>query len=211
MEFLRSVKQFWWGILSRFYFWAPAVLLDPWDTYNSYIRVSLFGPKAGEVNMPAEYFPYVLGLGLAWAGTLTYHEIRQKGVGDPLLARVTATKQCLRKFVSEADDFIKKIESDQQEMSKQRGQLTPDERRDMQDGYNLPDVDGWHDRVFEYLETELSLAHASNFSGRDEYRQRDNNQSDYEMANNYIQFLIRKRKELMQLSDQIWMEDLNNG
>lgn len=74
MELFASALAFFWGVLRRFYYWAPAILLDPFEFYERYLR-----PHVGrDIDMPSEWFPVALGGGMTWAALLTYHELRSK-------------------------------------------------------------------------------------------------------------------------------------
>jgi len=64
------------GILQRFRWWAPAILLDPLDLYWRHINGLL--PISTGMRLPSEYFGPVLIAGLLWAAFLTYHELDQQ-------------------------------------------------------------------------------------------------------------------------------------
>lgn len=69
-----SVGTFFWGIIRRFYCWAPTFLLDPADYQERYVE-----PRLGwSIDLPSEAFPIALIVGLTWAAILTYHETRRK-------------------------------------------------------------------------------------------------------------------------------------
>ncbi len=76
---------FLWGVLRRFYLWAPAILLHPFDLYNRYIRLLLPEGRRAEWSLPATLFPYVLAVGLLWAAVLTYHEQRGRSTEKHVL------------------------------------------------------------------------------------------------------------------------------
>jgi len=60
--------------LRKCYYWAPAILLDPFEFYERYLR-----PRVGlDIDMPSQWFPVALGGGMTWAALLTYHELRSK-------------------------------------------------------------------------------------------------------------------------------------
>lgn len=73
--FFSALGAFAWGILKRFYLWAPSALLDPFDIYNKYIRPFMLQGRQGRLDMPSEAFPWVLMGGLLWAGFMTYREL----------------------------------------------------------------------------------------------------------------------------------------
>ena len=60
MVFFGSLGVFIWGILKRAYCWAPAILLDPFDIYNRFIRPNLPEGRQEELDLPPGLFPYVL-------------------------------------------------------------------------------------------------------------------------------------------------------
>ncbi len=75
-EFFKSIRLFLWGIIKRIYIWLPAFLLDPFDFFNRYIY-----PKREEpLDMPSDWFPWVLGILVLWAGLRTFHELRSKSL-----------------------------------------------------------------------------------------------------------------------------------
>jgi hypothetical protein len=74
VELVASALTFIWGVLRRFYWWAPAIFLDPFDFYERYLRPRL----DQDIDMPSEWFPVALGCGIAWAAVLTYHDLRSK-------------------------------------------------------------------------------------------------------------------------------------
>jgi len=84
MELCASAMTFFWGVLRRFYWWAPAILLDPFDFYEHYLR-----PHVGrDIDMPSEWFPVVLAGGMIWAAFLTYHELRSKTANSTVIFEI---------------------------------------------------------------------------------------------------------------------------
>ena len=71
------------GIVKRFWIWAPSILLDPFDLYNKHFRHLLPEEYGQELNMPSEWFPFVLGVLIFWSAGLAYHEVRKR---QPLTA-----------------------------------------------------------------------------------------------------------------------------
>lgn len=70
--------------MRRFYWWAPAILLDPFDFYERYLR-----PHVGrDIDMPSEWFPVVLAGGIIWAGFLTYHELWSKTANSTVIFEI---------------------------------------------------------------------------------------------------------------------------
>ncbi|GAG28480.1 unnamed protein product, partial [marine sediment metagenome] len=71
-ELLVSAWLFVTGILRRFYYVLPALLLDPFDLYERHLY-----PRWGwELTMPDWYFPAAVSVGVLWAAILTFHELR---------------------------------------------------------------------------------------------------------------------------------------
>jgi hypothetical protein len=74
VELFASALAFFGGVLRRFYYWAPAIFLDPFDFYERYLRPHV----DRDIDIPAEWFPVVLGGGMILAAFRTYHELRGK-------------------------------------------------------------------------------------------------------------------------------------
>lgn len=84
MELCASALSFFWGVLRRFYWWAPAILLDPFEYYERYIN-----PRVGwDIDMPSEWFPVALGGGLFLAAFLTYHDLRSKTADSTVIFEI---------------------------------------------------------------------------------------------------------------------------
>lgn len=81
-ELARSAGLFAWGILRRFYLWAFAFLLDPFDLYDRMIKPFLPSAYQVDLEMPSKLFPWFLGGGITWAGVMTYHELRRQAEKD---------------------------------------------------------------------------------------------------------------------------------
>lgn len=98
MELWQSFGYFLAGIFRRFYFWLPSILLDPFDYFNKYIRfwIPFRREPLGEMNIPSEWFPYVLGVTLLWTAGWTYHELRKEKIAlerpDDIQESVSALK-----------------------------------------------------------------------------------------------------------------------
>jgi hypothetical protein len=84
VELLASAPAFFWGVLRRFYYWAPAIFLDPFDFYERYLRPHVHR----DIDMPSEWFPVALGGGMIWAAFLTYHELRSKVSGATVIFEI---------------------------------------------------------------------------------------------------------------------------
>ncbi|MDZ4735550.1 MAG: hypothetical protein SGJ07_04300 [Rhodospirillaceae bacterium] len=141
MGFLRSAALFLWGITKRFYFWLPALLLDPFDLYNKYIRAKLPSRLQVEGELPSEYFPWVLGVGLGWAGIITYYELAKKVGRDPKVV------QRLQDFYVEGEELaLRPIKSDE-EMRKLK-----------------IDVSVWYKKITKWLDANMAMAAKKRFS-----------------------------------------------
>jgi hypothetical protein len=77
-----SLRHFVAGIWRRAYYWLPTLLLDPLDLYNNYIKADLPSVLRFEGRLPGEYFGPLLGVAVAWAGVMTYHELRMQHVAN---------------------------------------------------------------------------------------------------------------------------------
>jgi len=84
MELFASAVAFFWGVLRRFYWWAPAIFLDPFDFYERYLRPHVHR----HIDMPSEWFPVAVGGGMAWAALLTYHELRSKTASSTVIFEI---------------------------------------------------------------------------------------------------------------------------
>ncbi len=78
MELAKSAGQFLFGILRRFWIWAPAFLLDPYDLWRQLIKPML--PEKYQVDLPwsTDWAPWVLMGLIVWAAIITYHELNQR-------------------------------------------------------------------------------------------------------------------------------------
>jgi hypothetical protein len=65
------------GVLRRYYFWLPAFLLDPFDFYAKYIQPT----TQRELDIPDEWFPFALGIGLFIAVIGTAQDLRTRPPG----------------------------------------------------------------------------------------------------------------------------------
>jgi len=86
MDLWDDLWTFACGITRRFYYWLWSFLLDPLDLYNSRIRHWL-GKE--ELDMPSEYFPFVLCGGLLLSAFMVYREERARARA----LEITATGQ----------------------------------------------------------------------------------------------------------------------
>lgn len=178
MNLLKSAVKFLHGMLKRFYFLLPAVLLDPWDLYNQYLRVYFSGRDAPEIKLPDEAFPYVLAVGLFVAAILTYHGLRS-GVGR--------NKQVLRKL---------------KEIYMQGGELVGREiANDEEFNKYETEMFAWSNAASKWVESNMGDAAASLLRDKQGIlpyvRDTDYNQKH----SHYINFVTKLRQNLTQLID----------
>lgn len=78
MDLGKSAGEFLYGILRRFWVWAPALVLNPYDLWRQLIKPML--PEKYQVDLPwsVDWAPWVLVALIAWAAILTYHELNQR-------------------------------------------------------------------------------------------------------------------------------------
>lgn len=78
-ELWTSAKAFLWGILSRFWYWLPFVLLDATDLWDRYVRRFIKYVLPGrDLELPPDIFLIIAVLAIIWCGFLTFHELRQR-------------------------------------------------------------------------------------------------------------------------------------
>ena len=142
---LRSIVLFLWGVLKRFYFWLPAILLDPFDLYNKYIKLRLPPEWQGDIEMPSEAFPYVLAGGLIWASVMTYHELRTSVGRDPRIPKK------LRQLYVTGEQFTKYDLQDESEFAEWKERAFT-----------------WHRETLDWINENMSEAAGSRF--RDTYK-----------------------------------------
>ena len=75
---LSSLRDFAWGIVRRWFFWAPTFLLDPFDYYERYLKAKLPAQYQLDLTLPGWAFPWVLCGGLVLAAYATYHELHAR-------------------------------------------------------------------------------------------------------------------------------------
>jgi len=151
--FLESIRVFLWGIIKRVWILIPAFLLDPFDVYNRYINPNL--PEqwrsGNAVDMPSEWFPFVLFSLLMYAALLTYHELRKDH--QTLTEQVThqPNKQAAVNELAEL---------------RQRGNVQIFNRRvtdDQEYDTWLVDNKAWWKSVVGYLEANFTVAEVLEF------------------------------------------------
>ncbi|MFC1966469.1 hypothetical protein ACFLWI_05945 [Chloroflexota bacterium] len=86
MDLLSSIRYFSWGILRRFYYWLPFIVLDIPDLWEKYLIPFIRWLTGRELEMPSDATTILVILSLVWAGISTYHELRQENVklGDKI-------------------------------------------------------------------------------------------------------------------------------
>jgi hypothetical protein len=71
----QSLAEFARGIVSRFLFWVPGVVLALSDLYEQHIRMQLPDWARPEVKIDPSVGLWLIALGVLWAAFLTYHEL----------------------------------------------------------------------------------------------------------------------------------------
>jgi hypothetical protein len=69
-----SASMFLIGIVSRCYYWVFALLMDPLDIYNRFLRKETWPQFEPSVM----WFWIVLSLSIVWTAILTFHELRMR-------------------------------------------------------------------------------------------------------------------------------------
>ena len=151
--FLESIRVFLWGIIKRVWILIPAFLLDPFDVYNRYINPNL--PEqwrsGNAVDMPSEWFPFVLFSLLMYAALLTYHELRKD---HQTLAEQVTHQPNKQAAVNELAEL------------RQRGNVQIFNRRvTNEQEYDtwLVDNEAWWKSVVGYLEANFTVAEVLEF------------------------------------------------
>lgn len=109
MELLTSLRLFLWGVIKRFYYWMPFILLDTFDLWERYLKPFFNGRFGGDVELPPETIVIITAFGLAWAAFLTYHDLRkQHSALETQLydkARRRAVREALGEFMEEGNQL----------------------------------------------------------------------------------------------------------
>lgn len=66
------------GIVSKFIYWLPFILLDISDYWEKYIRPAIKHFTGEDAVMPSGALLVVAAVGIVWSTLLTYHELRTK-------------------------------------------------------------------------------------------------------------------------------------
>jgi|SRR5579872_2358935 len=74
----RSILALLNGVISKFIFWLPFILLDISDYWEKYVRPGLQHFTGRDVVMPSGTLLGFAAFGILWSGILTYHELRIK-------------------------------------------------------------------------------------------------------------------------------------
>ena len=78
MSLWESARDFVAGIIKRFYFWLPAVLLDPFDVYDRYLKPSVPNAYRFDFSPPVAVFLGALVGLLGLAAIFTYHDLNSR-------------------------------------------------------------------------------------------------------------------------------------
>jgi hypothetical protein len=73
-----SILALFRGVISRFIYWLPFILLDISDYWEKYIRPGICHFTGKDVVMPAGTLLVGAGVGIIWSAILTYHELRKE-------------------------------------------------------------------------------------------------------------------------------------
>ena len=66
------------GVVARFIYWLPFIILDISDYWEKYIRPGILHFTGKDVVMPSGALLVGAAVGITWSGILTYHELRTK-------------------------------------------------------------------------------------------------------------------------------------
>lgn len=75
---LRSIMALFSGVVSRFIFWLPFILLDISDYWEKYIRPGILHFTGKDAVMPSGTLLGAAGVGIVCSVILTYHELHTK-------------------------------------------------------------------------------------------------------------------------------------
>lgn len=105
-SFWQSTSFFLKGVLRRWYFWAFAILLDPFEIHNRFLKHSLPFEWQRDIELPSQLGLLLLIVLLLWAGACTYHELRvqAKRRTDDLSkpdSRIELGRACLRRILED--------------------------------------------------------------------------------------------------------------
>jgi len=121
----RSVGVLLSGIIRRWFLWAPALLLDPFDLYDKYLKSKL--PKQYQYDYDGfmtEYGLYIIIALIALAAFFTFQEVRQRA--DSItdlkkirtnLVRLYQSGENLQQAISDGNKSTPDLETELQEWS----------------------------------------------------------------------------------------------
>ncbi|GEM_PF-2061958 len=147
MELLQSSRYFLWGILKRFYYWLPFVVLDIPDLWQRYLEP--FAARLGwELKMPDTLTSILVMVSLAWAGILTYDELRMQKVSlEKQLdqrGKTRKTRESLGLFLEQGQELQRKCANEKEP--------PPDD-----------EANKWASEVEEFLVAEFDGSYVSRF------------------------------------------------
>lgn len=145
---MQSACYFFWGILKRFYYWLPFVVLDIPDLWQRYLEPFARVRLGWELRMPDTLTSILVMASLAWAGILTYHELRQQKIKLERQLDDSGKKKKIREtlgvFLEQGQELQRKCANEKEP--------PPDD-----------EADKWASEVEEFLMTELDKSFVSRF------------------------------------------------
>jgi hypothetical protein len=148
MELLQSIRYFFWGMLKRFYYWLPFVVLDIPDLWERYLEPFASTRLGWELKMPDTLTTILVFASLIWAGVLTYHELRQQKI----------------KLEGQLDDKGKKKKRRETlGVFLEQGQTLKRKCANEKDPPPNEEADTWASEVESYLSDELDDSYISRF------------------------------------------------
>lgn len=118
MEVARSAGIFLLGVIKRFYFYLPALLLDPFDFYEKYLRAWIqreFWPSAPRELAVSPWITWsLLGVGLILACVMTYHDLRK------YIGRNPKVSKALQSFYSRSTQLLYRPISTKEDLERLR-------------------------------------------------------------------------------------------
>ena len=153
MQLYESAGTFLLGVIKRFYYWLPSVLLDPFDLYNKYFKTMLGLQR--DIDMPSEAFPYVLAGGLLWAAVVTYHDLNKS----------TAERIC---ELERENERIKELKPSQESLNQLSELLSDGIHRILNGSVNTDEQakeffkyeSEWIERLFSHLDANFTKSDA---------------------------------------------------
>lgn len=186
MSVWKSVRDFSVGILKRFYVWLPAVVLDPFDLYDRYVKPSLPDAYRLDFTPPPSVFFFVLMVLLALAAILTYHDLNRRyadvtsrldGMSARELAAVDEIGRLRSVAIRQLLNRRVKSDADLQEWVQAEAQWSEEVLRVL--GEYFP-------RAVVHRFTDLGTLSASTFVG------------SYNDAHNHQRLMLKKRLDILE-------------